>query len=116
MGTRASVSIVDDGVIWSIYNHWDGYESHLGEVLKNNYNTFEKAKELILNGDASFLNASLDDCTFYHRDRNEDWEDVKPQASANIRDAMEKYEQGYDYLFIDGEWKLIGSNGEYRSF
>lgn len=116
MGTRASVSIVDDGVIWSIYNNFDGYEDHLGEVLKNHYNTFEKAQELILHGDASFIDKTLDECTFYHRDRGEEWDDVKPQAFTSILHAMEMYEQGYDYIFIDGEWKLINGDGAYRSF
>lgn len=115
MSTRASVSVVDNGVIWSIYNHFDGYTEHLGEILKNHYNTFEKAQELILHGDASFIDKTLDECTFYHRDRGEEWDDVKPQAHMNIQDAMENYEQDYDYIFIDGEWKLVDGE-EYRSF
>ena len=119
MSTRASISVLDElGLVHTIYNHHDGYEAGLGKMLKEHYNTQESAMNLISHGDASSVGPTVDECTFYHRDRNEDWDDVQPGKNQSIADAMETYEQGYDYIFVKGEWKLLaeGGSGAFRSF
>ena len=54
MATRARVGLkLSDGSILSAYHHWDGYPQWLGVKLVENFNSYEKASELIDGGDMS---------------------------------------------------------------
>jgi len=54
MGTRSTIAIRNtDGTFEAIYCHWDGYLSHNGRILEENYTTEEKVRELIALGDIS---------------------------------------------------------------
>ena len=88
--------------VLQIYNHNDGYPDHLGYILKNYYNTYERALALILAGDTSFVD---DDKTAAYCTRD-GYERVAPRCFDHPR----QYEE-YLYTFIDGEWK-IGENFE----
>lgn len=119
MGTRSRIGIeLEDGTIKSVYCHWDGYPSHNGKILKEHYNSAEKAHELINMGDISslrekignkhdFMNGPDDECIFYHRDRGDDWEDTQPVES-NSRDEflnLTSHTHGeYAYLFTNKGW------------
>ena len=54
MSTRARIGILlpDDSIL-SVYHHFDGYPEGLGVKLKEHYNTYEKASELIDGGNMS---------------------------------------------------------------
>ena len=54
MSTRARIGILlpDDSIL-SVYHHFDGYPEGLGVTLKEHYNTYEKASELIDGGNMS---------------------------------------------------------------
>ena len=68
-----------------IYCHWDGYPSHNGRILLENYTTPEKVRALLNLGDLSVLAPNLGhkhdfneaselhegQCTSYRRDRGE---------------------------------------------
>lgn len=54
MATRGRIGLkLSDGSILSAYHHWDSYPQWLGVKLVENYNSFEKAAELIDGGDMS---------------------------------------------------------------
>ena len=54
MGTRSRIGIeLKDGSILSAYHHWDGYPQWLGKTLVEQYNSKDKASELIDGGDMS---------------------------------------------------------------
>ena len=54
MGTRSRIGIqLKDDSILSAYHHWDGYPEWLGKTLVEQYNSKEKATELIDGGDMS---------------------------------------------------------------
>ena len=54
MGTRSRIGIqLSDDSILSVYCHYDGYPSFNGKVLREFYNTKEKASELINGGNMS---------------------------------------------------------------
>ena len=54
MATRGRIGIkLTDGSILSAYHHWDSYPQWLGVKLVENFNSFEKASELIDGGDMS---------------------------------------------------------------
>lgn len=115
MATRSTISIkTDDGYYRTIYCHWDGYISHNGVILVDNYDTAEKVNALIDLGNLSSLAPKLsgselhsfdtpekDVCVAYGRDRG----DKNTEARKNYwaYDSSIQGEQ-YNYVFKDGEW------------
>lgn len=85
-----------------IYNHHDSYPSHLGKILLNHYNDYEKALNLVLAGDTSGVREWETDAYA----ELDDWDDVKP-------DALDEPYQSEQYLYVyeDGQWFIQG--GEY---
>lgn len=49
LGTRAYYGIVEptDGSVTYVYNHGDGYPTHLGKVLKETFNDEESVRALL---------------------------------------------------------------------
>ena len=113
MGTRSTIAIQnEDGTVTGIYCHWDGYTSHNGRILAENYTTEEAVRELIALGDLSslgetvgtkhdFNNAPRGECNAYGRDRGET--DVEAKIYASYSDFLEVMGQEYDYLFTPGK-------------
>lgn len=118
MSTNARIGIQNDDLsVTSIYTHWDGYPSHHGPILVENYNTEAKARELIALGDLSVLNSELGEkhdfdmsydtreklgpwCVAYGRDRGES--DV--DSVTHPVNSWPSYGQEYEYLFQNGRW------------
>lgn len=117
MGTRSTISIHHkDGLIRTIYCHWDGYYEHNGVILYNFYNSPRKVNKLIDYGSLSSLGTEIGKrhkfsdiyygCTFYYRDRGEEklintvdfYTDIEPYK--NIE------EEEYNYVFVEknSEW------------
>jgi len=128
MGTKATIAIkTETGEIKSIYVGHDGYPSHTGKTLIENYNNPEMAENLIRLGDLSFLDKNLEPdetkphefgykksqpnvTLAYHRDNNESWADTKPNIYNTIQGWRDSNNYTkYYYLFIDGQWTLNGS-------
>lgn len=104
MSTNAIVNEkLDDGTYRRIYVHWDGYLEGVGKTLREVFNTDAKVKELIDLGDCSSIAGaeSLDDIVAYHRDKDDDWNDVKPEITKMFEPS---YSSFYVYLWEDGEW------------
>lgn len=102
MSTNATIIVQRAGAglleFASIYTHWDGYPSHHGPILLENYNTYEKVVELIKLGQISELHATLEDTVSYHRWRGEE---KNINVSSNLGDHTD---MEYAYLFRDGAW------------
>lgn len=102
MSTNATIIIQRPGSnppeFASIYTHWDGYPSHHGKILLENYDTYEKVVELIELGQLSELHETPDACVSYHRWRGED-KDITVSSNLDDHADME-----YAYLFKDGAW------------
>jgi hypothetical protein len=105
--TRALVGILNKNMVTYIYNHFDGDPDSLGKTLVENYRTREAVEELLSFGDASYIEKSINDCSFYMRDRGED------DCEARIIGVQEYVEKewfcDYKYLFND-EWMIIKEN------
>lgn len=129
MGTHASVAIgTSKNCIDAIYVQSDGFLNRLGRVLFSYFNTAESAKELVSLGDASCIHPRLNpdplrehsfECRqegvsfFYHRDRNEDWDDVSPQHYTSYAAWHNSQGVDFNYLFSEGEWWFAdGSSSE----
>lgn len=118
MSTNATISVQVGNKIHSIYNHWDGYPSHLGKTLLEHYNSQELAEKLVSFGDASAIYESCE-CPeghsystpvegysiFYGRDRGET--DVETQIFDSL-DEINK--QQYNYFWNGKEWSVDGKN------
>ena len=93
---------VDNGNVLQIYCHWDGYPEGVGQDLLKDFNSYDKALELILEGDHS---------TPYepYTGRGEDWVSNRPDQ----RTEPICYEE-YLYVFKDGEWKMPTENDDYE--
>ena len=130
MATRSTIAVVNpDKTITQIYCHWDGYPSHNGRILKEEYNNLEKAQELVSLGDLSVLaerinptdpNHSFDSaqegvCVYYGRDRGE--EGSEPRTFRNMDMFLLTGDiQEYNYVFVANEWHLIGGSNELYSY
>lgn len=121
MGTCSTIAVVRaDGSVKSVYCHWDGYLSHNGQILLDDYNSQELAEKVTSLGDMSSLgerydpigvhsyeNAEKGTTILYGRDRGE------TGVSGNTFKTLEDYNNGndwmgYDYLFKDGQWTVNG--------
>ena len=124
MGTRSTIAIENaDGTVTGIYCHWDGYLSHNGKILAENYADEGKVRELIALGDISSLGAEIGtahdfdaaprgECNAYGRDRGE--RDVAARTCHNWRQFISENCQEYDYLFTPGKgWSVSTYNGTY---
>ena len=112
MGTRSTIAIQNaDGTVTGIYCHWDGYLSHNGRILQENYTTEAQVRELIALGDLSslgetvgaktdFNNPADGQCVAYGRDRGE--KNVDAATFASHADLVENAGQEFDYLFVPG--------------
>ena len=109
MATRSRIGIqLPDGSILSVYCHWDGYPEFNGVKLVENFNSYEKASDLIDGGDVSCLwtNAGWNNETLpvtgplYYSSRGDVTE---PRLDETLDEYLSNGEE-YAYLFANGEW------------
>ena len=120
MATRGRIGIqLSDGSILSVYSHWDNYPEWNGKKLKEHFDSYEKAAELIDGGDISALwtdkdweQKEMESRTLYYSERGET--DTEP----NLDNSFQAFIKGvndswadYAYLFADGEWKCYTPKG-----
>ena len=131
MGTRSRIGIqLKDDSILSVYCHWDGYPSFNGKVLREFYNTKEKASELINGGDCSsiwtkdrwtgkkvakYVNENIEAAEYgpqYYTQRGESIDDNAPRYDESIFDFLEK-ENNEEYAYIwtvNNKWVCMKMN------
>jgi hypothetical protein len=104
MATRSYVGILNpDKSIRYIYVHYDGSPSWRLPILRESYNTPETVNALLDLGDASTLVNTLEDSKFYHRDRGEDFKEVKATKASFYLDLPK---DEIFYLFIVDNWYI----------
>jgi len=110
MSTRSNIAIEDPKTkkVKVIYVHSDGYPYGVGHMLVDNYYNRQLAEELFKYGDASYIDETIDQCSFYARD----W-DRKIDPAKEYRDEWMYMNaiQGdvfieYIYLFKDNRWHV----------
>ena len=106
MATRSTIWIKNKDNYEGIYCHFDGYTYGLGRTLFENYNTEEKVRELISQGDASYIENTIETSRFYHTWRGEDLHIYKSSHPVMMKYCFEEY----NYLFDNGEWYLMLKN------
>ena len=110
MSTRSNIAIEDPKTkkVKVIYVHSDGYPYGVGHMLVDNYNRRELAELLFEHGDASYLDETIDQCSFYGRD----WDRKEDPAKTYCDEWMYMYDMRgdsnieYIYLFKDNRWHV----------
>lgn len=111
MGTRSSIAILrEGGAIDSVYCHWDGYPSHNGRILQENYNTKEKVEELIAHGSISSLAPQIGQ-KHDPDDVGRDWSKPREWTKFYARDCGEEVEISHYATFA--EWLAAGPSYNY---
>lgn len=129
MSTRSEIGILNnDDTVTSIYCHWYGYPEYNGKILSFYYEKEEKIRELIKNGDLSSLAENISPnedfnhdfekpqdyiCVYYHRDRAEPWEHIKPRTYSDVGEWVKQIKKGwqeYIYLFKGEKWYFTRTN------
>ena len=113
MGTRSRIGIqLQDESIMSVYCQLDGYPSFNGRVLRDNYDTVEKVKELIDGGNISALHTNLgwknetlpEVGPLYYTSRGESIRENEPRIDDDITEFLDNGEE-YAYIFTRAdEW------------
>lgn len=100
MGTRSNIIIKRPGSeeYAGIYCRWDGYLSHHGTILLQNYSTYDKVVELISLGNLSELHNTPDNCVSHHH-----WP-AKPKNIQVSDNANKLSKEEYCYLFKNDKW------------
>ena len=105
MATRGTISVMqENGEVKSIYSHYDNYiDGGTGESLLFNFNTLERANEVISEGSIRFV--SIDgDFESYHWWRGEK---VVIDTFKDEKDYTLNCDyQEYNYLFKNGKWYI----------
>jgi hypothetical protein len=120
MATRSYIGKMDPHtkVITYIYCHYDGYLSHTGRMLVENYNDESKVDELLNLGDLSFLDEQIGEqhdfnkptpgwTVSYSRDRGQS----KSKNQTYLEDYNVSSGIDYFYLFTEEGWKYSTGNG-----
>jgi len=127
MATTSTIAVVlhNESVIQT-YCHYDGYPSHTGKILVENYNSVERAEQLIRKGSIVHLDKYIEPLTTLHnyesrerdvclfhspRDSEKDI-DVREFSSlvAYLRDTEYK---NFDYIFTENKWFVRGDEQDF---
>ena len=117
MSTRSNIAIElpkdKDGnkKVKVIYVHSDGYPYGVGHTLVDNYYNRQLAEELFKYGDASYLDETIDQCSFYGRDwkREEDPAREYRDEWMYMHNMTGDFMIEYIYLFKDNRWHVSTS-------
>lgn len=140
MATRSTIALeFADGSVGQVYCHWDGYLSHNGKILLENYMDPFKLRDLIDLGDLSSLGADIgvkhpfdnpgrydtpeyqaykdqysNMCKFYGRDRGEDSTNARYFKDFADYKKNHQYEEFEYILRTDGKWYVSDNGGDYK--
>jgi hypothetical protein len=105
MSTRSQIAYIDPETdqILSSYCHYDGYLDGVGQELLDNYNSFDRAKELVDGGEMRFPG------NYFGKDQNQ-------KLASRFETLLEWTEYGkeawadYMYIYSEGGWSVIHNN------
>lgn len=116
MATRALIGYMENGVLTSTYNHYDGYPENLGKALNTFYSTPEKAKEIANKGYISYVDPETGEIEAKHQDTPDklDLNKLDPyNAVEEVAGLVDSYGADFAY-FYDADanmWDNIKNNG-----
>jgi hypothetical protein len=110
MSTRSNIAIEDPKTkkVKVIYVHSDGYPYGVGHMLVDNYNKRDVAELLFNHGDASYLDETIDQCSFYGRDWNREEDKAREYRDEwmYMHSMRGDLHIEYIYIFKDNRWHV----------
>jgi len=112
MATRSIIAKLDDKGVQAIYCHNDGYLSNNGKILDQHYQNEVKVDNLIAQGDCSSLKDTIEDTTFYMRDRGEENKEATNLNNETklLEFAFEECDAEVVYMFAYGSWYVYDNS------
>ena len=106
MATRSIIAKLDDKGVQAIYCHNDGYLSNNGKILDQHYTHEVHVNQLLAEGDISSLRDTIEDSTFYMRDRGEKYKEATNLHNETklLEFAFESCDAEVVYMFAYGAW------------
>lgn len=102
MATRALIGYLEDGVLTTTYNHYDGYPENLGKALETFYNEPEKAKEIASMGYISYVDPKTGEIEAKNQNPPDkiDLGKMDPQdAVEDVADLVDSYGADFAYFY-----------------
>jgi hypothetical protein len=103
MSTNSAIGYMrNDGTVRAVYCHWDGYLSHVGKILIENYDLIS-VDDLLDFGNICTLQHTIKDTIFFERDRGED--PVEAGEFKSEHEMVDWYSSAeYYYILKDDKW------------
>jgi hypothetical protein len=116
MATRALIGYLEDGVLTTTYNHYDGYPENLGKALETFYNEPEKAKEIASMGYISYVNPETGEIEANNQDTPDkiNLNNLDPQdAVEEVAGLVDSYGANFAYFYNPNtkKWDRIKNYG-----
>lgn len=110
MATNAHIGYIENDKITYTYLHYDGYPSHTGKILYEEYNNIDKIKELVNLGYLESIDS--DEVIAFHRGKGYDFDHVKPETTNHLSEFTTR---NLNYLFdVESKrWKFFTNLGEF---
>lgn len=99
-----SKAVTLKGEYIGIYCHWDGNLDSTGDVLRESFNDYETALNLIVGGWCSGIACGR--VSHYANRKGDEWADIKPIQGSIDTMRSQIYGQ-YEYIFENGSWKGV---------
>jgi hypothetical protein len=112
MATRGQIAyLATPETIFTIYNHYDAYPSHLGKVLTTQFNSSKEAEDLVTRGkDIRFIDedgtVERYDKGGYKLIKSEDPEDLV----TGLYDHSDRATADYVYVWLEDKWVILPMN------
>ena len=110
MATNAHIGYIENNKITYTYLHYDGYPSHAGKILYEEYNNINKIKELIELGYLESIDSG--EVVAFHRDKGHDFDHVKPETTNSLNEFT-TCEFNYLFNVEFKRWTFFTNLGEF---
>jgi hypothetical protein len=116
MATRALIGYLENGVLTTTYNHYDGYPENLGKALNNFFNSPTLAKDIANYGYVSYIDPETGEIEAANQDTPDklDLNKMDPEnAVERVAGLVDSYGADYAYFYSPNadNWDVVKNNG-----
>lgn len=116
MATRALIGYIENGVLTSTYNHYDGYPSNLGKALENFFDSPSLAKDIANYGYISYIDPETGEIEAANSQAPKKLDLNKldsEQAAEEVAVLVDSFGADYAYFYnpTSMEWEHVQNNG-----
>jgi len=115
MATRALIGYLENGVLTTTYNHYDGYPEHLGKALNNFFNSPTLAKDIANYGYVSYIDPQTGEIEANNKGRADkiNLNQLDPeQAAEEVASLVDSFGADYAYFYTPNSdnWDVVKNN------